>query len=314
MDGVGEWTTTSLSLGRRTNLQIRKEIHFPHSLGLLYSAFTYYTGFKVNSGEYKVMGLAPYGEPKYATLIFEHLIDVKPDGSFRLNIDYFNYCTGLTMTGTKFDALFGAPAREAPDAAARAAAHGSRGVHSGRDRGSRAASRAVDRAGDGREKSLPCGRRRAELRRQRQIAARGDVSRGFSSSPRRATRAARSAPRSPPIIIRKAARDGWTEARDGMKGSYLGPAYDQDETTHVSRGAARVFSVVDDATLIDETAQRARAEQAVGWRQGRLEFGPRALGGASILADPRSPTMQKNLNLKVKFRESFRPFAPSVLA
>lgn len=311
MDGVGEWTTTSLSLGEGSSLRIAREIHFPHSLGLLYSAFTYYTGFKVNSGEYKVMGLAPYGEPKYAPLILERLIDVKADGSFRLNMDYFEYCTGLTMTGAKFERLFGGPARR-PD--------------------ERLEQRHMDLAA-----SIQAATEEIILRLARSIAretgeknlclaggvalncvANGKLLRDRSFEG---------------LFIQPAAGDAGgalgaalaayhhqeggarrnSGSRDAMKGSYLGPAYDQSETERRLKGVNARFTVVSDDELIAETSNALAAEQAVGWRQGRLEFGPRALGAASILADPRSPKMQKNLNLKVKFRESFRPFAPSVL-
>jgi len=310
MDGVGEWATTSLALGRGNTLQTLREIHFPHSLGLLYSAFTYYTGFKVNSGEYKVMGLAPYGEPKFAKLILDELIDVKPDGSFRLNLDYFDYCTGLTMTNSRFDRLFGAPPRAAEslltqremDLAASVQAVTeevvlklARGV--ARDTGERnlclAGGVALNCVANG--KVLRDG---AFERIWIQPAA-GDAGgavgaaltacHGFGGQPRHAP-----------------------NALDGMSGSYLGPAYgDDDATLRLAAVGAKLSRHSEDETVA-MTADALADGQAVGWMQGRMEFGPRALGNRSILGDPRSPSMQSVLNLKVKYRESFRPFAPSV--
>jgi carbamoyltransferase len=313
MDGVGEWATTTAAIGRGDDLNIIKEIRFPHSLGLLYSAFTYYTGFKVNSGEYKVMGLAPYGTPKYAQTIFDHLIDVKADGSFRLNLDYFSYCTGLTMTDARFDALFGGPPRR-PD--------------------QRLEQRHMDLAA-----SIQAVTEEVVLRLTRALAAEtgeknlclaGGVALNCVANGKvlRDGRFER-------IFIQPASGDaggalgaalaGYYDGRrdaqkksivaepDAMHGSYLGPAYAQADIEERLQKAGARFHVVDDAALISETAAALAAGQAVGWHQGRMEFGPRALGGRSILGDPRSPTMQKVLNLKVKYRESFRPFAPSVL-
>jgi carbamoyltransferase len=311
MDGVGEWTTTSVAIGKGSSLQIVKEIHFPHSLGLLYSALTYYTGFKVNSGEYKVMGLAPYGEPKYAKLMLDHLIDVKSDGSFRLDMEYFDYCTALKMTNDRFDELFGAPARKPED---------------------RLEQRHMDLAASVQavteEVVLKLTRSLAKETGEKNLCLAGGVAlncvangkvlrdRHFDN-----------------IFIQPAAGDAGgalgaalaahyhqkeqprrvTPGKDAMKGSYLGPRYEQADIENRLRAVGAKYTVVDDGALIDETAKALMAEQAVGWHQGRMEFGPRALGGRSILGDPRSPTMQKALNLKVKFRESFRPFAPSVL-
>jgi carbamoyltransferase len=311
MDGVGEWTTMSLAVGDGSKLAIAKEIHFPHSLGLLYSAFTYYTGFKVNSGEYKVMGLAPYGEPKYAPLILDKLVDVKPDGSFRLNMEYFEFCTGFTMTGRKFDELFGAPARK-PDE-----------LLMQRHMDLAASVQAVTE-----EIELRLARAIAKETGETNLCLAGGVALNCVANGKLLRDGCFEK-----IFVQPAAGDAGgalgaalaayhhqedgprkiSTSRDAMKGSYLGPAYDQADTERRLTAIGAKFTVVDSATLIEETAQALASQQAVGWRQGRLEFGPRALGASSILADPRSPEMQKTLNLKVKFRESFRPFAPSVL-
>jgi len=311
MDGVGEWTTTSLALGNGNGLEVIREIHFPHSLGLLYSAFTYYTGFKVNSGEYKVMGLAPYGEPRYADLIRQKLVDIKQDGSFRLDLDYFDYCTGLTMTNARFDALFGGPPRrpEAPltqremDLAASVQAVTEEIVLK--------LARAIGRETGERNLCLAGGVAlncvvNGKLQRQGWFdalwlqPAAGDAGGAIGA----ALVAAHLYKQEP----RAAHATG-----DGMQGSYLGPAYSQDEIERRLKAVGAVFESVDDAALIDRAAQALADGKALGWHQGRMEFGPRALGGRSILGDARSPTMQKLLNLKVKYRESFRPFAPSVL-
>ena len=312
MDGVGEWTTTSLALGDGNDLNVIREIHFPHSLGLLYSAFTYYTGFKVNSGEYKVMGLAPYGEPRFADVIREHLIDVKADGSFRLNMAYFEYCTGLTMTNGRFDALFGGPARkpESPltqremDLAAsiqliteEVVLKLARGV--ARDTGARnlclAGGVALNCVANG--KLL---RDRCFDRLWLQPAA-GDAG-GALGAAYVAYHRYKDQPRK------------LNGALDGMHGGYLGPVYAQDDIQQRLSRAGAAYEVLDDAALVDACAQSLAEGKALGWFQGRMEFGPRALGARSILGDARSPSMQKMLNLKVKYRESFRPFAPSVLS
>ena len=312
MDGVGEWTTTSLALGKGRDLKVIREIHFPHSLGLLYSAFTYYTGFKVNSGEYKVMGLAPYGDPKYANVIRERLIDVKEDGSFRLNLEYFEYCTGLTMTNGRFDELFGGPPRkpDAPltqremDLAASIQAvieelvlKLARGV--ARETGERnlclAGGVALNCVANG--KLL---RERCFDRLWLQPAA-GDAGGALGAA----------------LVayhLSKGQGRHLNGALDGMQGGYLGPAYGQADIASRLSQAGAVFETVDDETLLDASAAALAEGKALGWFQGRMEFGPRALGARSILGDARSPTMQKMLNLKVKYRESFRPFAPSVLS
>lgn len=313
MDGVGEWATTSAAIGRDDELRILKEIKFPHSLGLLYSAFTYYTGFKVNSGEYKVMGLAPYGEPKYAKAIREHLIDIKPDGSFKLNLDYFSFCTGLTMTDERFDAIFGGPPRR-PDEPLEQ-----------RHMDFAASIQAVTE-----EVVLRLTRALAEETGQKNLCLAGGVALNCVANGKvlrdgkfenifvqpaagdagGALGAALAVyhDEAGPTSHAKAARTG-----DGMKGAYLGPCFEQDDIERRLAAVGAVFTTVGQSDLIEQTAQALASGRAVGWHQGRMEFGPRALGNRSILGDPRSPTMQKALNLKVKYRESFRPFAPSVL-
>ena len=311
MDGVGEWATTSAGVGRGNELSIIKEIQFPHSLGLLYSAFTYYTGFKVNSGEYKVMGLAPYGEPKFAQTILEHLIDLKADGSFRLNLDYFDYCTGLTMTNARFAELFGGPPRKPEvwltqremDLAASIQAVTEEVVL-------RLARSLVTETGMSRlclagGVALNCVANGKVLRDGAitdiwvQPAA-GDAG-GAIGAALAAYHQHEKLPRAP------------TNGPDGMNGAYLGPQFEQPEIERRLAAAGARFTVYEDAAVVDTAAEALASGQAVGWFQGRMEFGPRALGARSILGDPRSPTMQKTLNLKVKFRESFRPFAPAVL-
>jgi len=311
MDGVGEWATTSVGIGRANTLQMTKEIHFPHSLGLLYSAFTYYTGFKVNSGEYKVMGLAPYGEPRFAQTILDHLVDLKPDGSFQLDQDYFDYCTGLRMTNDRFDALFGGPARR-PDelltqrhmdlaASVQAVTEEvvtrlARGVAD--DTGAKnlclAGGVALNCVANGKLLRDAC------FERLWVQPAAGDAG-GALGAALAAYYLHRNAPRT------------LANTLDGMQGSYLGPAFSQHDVERRLTEAGAVFDLMDEPSLLDATTAALIEEKAVGWFQGRMEFGPRALGNRSILADPRSPSMQKTLNLRVKYRESFRPFAPSVL-
>jgi carbamoyltransferase len=310
MDGVGEWATTSAGLGNGHSLEIVREIHFPHSLGLLYSAATYYTGFKVNSGEYKVMGLAPYGKPKYANLIFDNLIDVKPDGSFRLNMSYFDYCTGLTMTNERFAQLFGAPVRT-PDklltpfhmdvAASIQAVLDEIVLRMTRSLAAQTGSRNLCLAGG---VALNCVANGKVLRDGKfenvwvQPAA-GDAG-GALGAALAAVHSFHGKPRK-------------VNGGDSMSGAFLGPHFTQDEIERRLTSTGAKFAVLSENEMIETTAQALAAEKAVAWFQGRMEFGPRALGARSILGDPRSPTMQKTLNLKVKFRESFRPFAPSVL-
>lgn len=311
MDGVGEWTTTSLAIGSGNSLSVHKEINFPHSIGLLYSAITYYTGFKVNSGEYKVMGLAPYGEPKYANLIKDHLIDIKADGSFALDMSYFNYCTGLTMTNKKFDDLFGAPPREQESPLTQREMDLAASIQA-------VVEEVIFKLANGIAKStgeknlclaggvaLNCVAN-GKLLREKIFdrlwiqPASGDAGGALGAAlgayhimldqPRKAT-----------------------NGMDGMRGSYLGPEFTQEEVTERLTRCGAVFEMLTEDEVIEQTAQALVSGKAIGWMNGRMEFGPRALGGRSIIADPRSPNMQKLLNLKVKYRESFRPFAPSVL-
>ena len=310
MDGVGEWATTSAAVGEGNRLEIFQEIHFPHSLGLLYSALTYYTGFKVNSGEYKVMGLAPYGEPKYAQLILDHLIDLKADGSFRLDMSYFDYCTGLTMTNERFAKLFGAPVR-APDklltpfhmdvAASIQAVLEEAVLRLTRSLAKKTGARNLCLAGG---VALNCVANGKVLRDGKfeniwiQPAA-GDAG-GAVGAALAACHQFKAQPRS-------------IGNSDGMSGAFLGPEFAQAEIERRLAAAGARFTVLDEAGMVEITAQALADQLAIGWFQGRMEFGPRSLGARSILGDPRSPTMQKNLNLKVKYRESFRPFAPAVL-
>ena len=311
MDGVGEWTTTSLAHGDGDKLQVIREIHFPHSLGLLYSAFTYYTGFKVNSGEYKVMGLAPYGEPRFAQQIREHLIDIKDDGSFRLNMDYFDYCTGLTMTNAKFDGLFGGPPRAAESPLTQREMDLAASVQVITEEVVLKLARGVARETGERNLCLAGGvalncvangkllREKVFDRIWLQPAA-GDAGGALG--------AALVANHMYKQQARKLNGSG-----DAMRGSYLGPRYAQPDVERRLKSVGASFEVLDEDALIKRCAQALADGKAVGWHQGRMEFGPRALGGRSILGDARSRTMQKLLNLKVKYRESFRPFAPSVL-
>lgn len=311
MDEVGEWATTSAGVGRGNHLSIEKEIHFPHSLGLLYSAFTYYTGFKVNSGEYKLMGLAPYGEPKYAQVILDHLIDIKEDGSFRLNLDYFDYCTGLRMTNAQFDALFEGPAR-GPDE-----------LLTQRHMDLAASIQAVTE-----DVVLRLTRALAAETKMKKLCLAGGVALNCV-----ANGIVLRDGRFDEIWIQPAAGDAggalgaalatchhqngipraFSNAVDGMRGAYLGPLFTQSDIESQLIEAGAKFTVLPEDRLLDATAQALANGKAVGWFQGRMEFGPRALGARSILGDARSPAMQKLLNLKVKYRESFRPFAPSVL-
>ena len=310
MDGVGEWATTSAATGKGRQLEMFQEIHFPHSLGLLYSAFTYYTGFKVNSGEYKVMGLAPYGEAKYTQLILDNLIDLKPDGSFRLDMSYFDYCAGLTMTNDRFAALFGEPVR-GPDqlltpfhmdvAASIQAVLDEAVLRLTRSLAQQSGSRNLCLAGG---VALNCVANGKVLRDGKfdnvwvQPAA-GDAGGAvgaalatvhlYANEPRQVGRS------------------------DGMAGALLGPSFSQSDVERRLSAAGAKFAVVTENDMIERTAAALADQRAVGWFQGRMEFGPRALGSRSILGDPRSPTMQRMLNLKVKYRESFRPFAPAVL-
>ena len=310
LDGVGEWATSTVAIGKNNNLKILKEIHFPHSLGLLYSAFTYYTGFKVNSGEYKVMGLAPYGEPKYKDLIIEKLMDLKKDGSFRLNMEFFNFATGLTMTNKKFSNLFGEPVRDPNknklnqfhmNVAASVQAVTEEIV--GRITGSIAEEYKIKNLCLAGGVALNC-------------VANGKILKNNTFNN---------------IWVQPAAGDAggslgaalayWYHElkkpreifKDRMNGSYLGPKFDETTIIKKLKILNANFKELNTKDIILKTAKELANNKTVGWFQGRMEFGPRALGGRSILADPRSEKMQKELNLKIKFRESFRPFAPSVL-
>lgn len=311
MDGVGEWTTTSLAIGKGNQLDVIREIHFPHSLGLLYSAITYYTGFKVNSGEYKVMGLAPYGIPKYAQLMKDHLIDIKEDGSFHLDMSYFNYCTGLTMTNAKFNTLFGGLPRQAE---------------------SELTQKEMDLAASiqtvTEEVVIKLARSIANSTGQKNLCLAGGVALNCVANGKLLKEKIFDN-----IWIQPAAGDAGgaigaalgayylhtkkerttPSNLDAMQGSYLGPQYSQDEIEARLNSIGAVYETVSDQQLIDQVAHALEQGKAIGWHQGRMEFGPRALGCRSILADPRSELVQKQLNLKVKYRESFRPFAPSVL-
>lgn len=311
MDGVGEWATTSLSIGHGSDLAIHKEIHFPHSLGLLYSAFTYYTGFKVNSGEYKLMGLAPYGEPKYVSTIYDNLLDVKSDGSFRLNMDYFDFCTGLKMTNRRFSDLFGGLPRKPDEPLTQRHMDLAASVQVVTEDIVIKLTRAI--AVETGQKNL-CLAGGVALN----CVANGKILRDgkFES-----------------IWIQPAAGDAGgalgaalsayygylghkrttSNSRDHMKGGYLGPAFEQHEIEEQLTSVGAIYDVVDESLLVSRVAADLAAGKAVGWFQGRMEFGPRALGARSILGDARDPNMQSVLNLKVKYRESFRPFAPSVL-
>src|SRR5712691_1141192 len=311
MDGVGEWATTSMGAGSHNNLSIFKEIHFPHSLGLLYSAFTYYTGFKVNSGEYKLMGLAPYGEPKYASLILDNIIHVNDDGSFWLDQSYFDYCVGLRMTNEKFSRLFGQPVRR-PEQDLLTQFHMdiAASIQAVTEHAVLKLAQALRRETQARNLcmaggvALNCVANGKLLKEGIFDAiwvqpAAGDAG-GAVGAALAAYHLYAGAPRNP-------------EPKDAMSGSYLGPGFGDEDAQARLRAAGARFATLSDDELIGRTAQALADGKAVGWMQGRMEFGPRALGNRSILGDPRSPTMQKVLNLKVKYRESFRPFAPSVL-
>ena len=310
-DGVGEWATSTVAIGKDNNVEIKKEIHFPHSLGLLYSAFTYYTGFKVNSGEYKLMGLAPYGEPKYKNLIKDNLIDIKKDGSFRLNQDYFSYADGLTMTNNKFNNLFGEKPRNSKiekitqfhmDVAS-----------------------SIQNVTE--EVMLKIATSLREEYNLKNLCLAGGVALNCVANGKILKEKIFDN-----IWIQPAAGDAggslgaalalWhldlknprkINPSDSMQGSYLGPQYSQNEIEKELKEIGAVYEIKTEEDIIDSTAEGLSRGKAIGWFQGRMEFGPRALGARSILGDPRSETMQKDLNLKVKYRESFRPFAPSVL-
>jgi len=310
MDGVGEWTTASIAIGKGNKVKIIQQQHFPDSLGLLYSAFTYYTGFRVNSGEYKVMGLAPYGRPKYKDIILNNLMDLKEDGSFKLNQKYFNYCTGLTMVNRKFEKLFGKKTRKAEDDLLQFHMDIAASIQSVTE-----------------EIMLKTAKHAAKKTNLSNLCLAGGVALNCVSNGR--------------ILREKIFDNIWIQPaagdaggalgaafaayymhknnkrnhsnKDQMQGSYLGSEFSLDETKKILLKIGAVFEELNDQDIIKRTATDLSKEKAIGWMQGRMEFGPRALGNRSIIADPRSPMMQKTLNLKVKYRESFRPFAPSVL-
>jgi carbamoyltransferase len=311
MDGVGEWATTSLGWGQGNKLEMLKELHFPHSLGLLYSAFTYYTGFKVNSGEYKVMGLAPYGEPKFKDTILANIVDLKEDGTFRLDQTYFDYCTGLRMTNEKFGALFGGKARKPEELLTQHHMDLAASVQAVTEEIVLRLARSVKKETGAKNICLAGGVAlncvaNGKLLRENLFdgiwvqPAAGDAGGAVGAA--------------------YAAYHGYLgQSRrlnghlDGMAGSYLGPEYSDDEIAQRLTTAGAKFTVLTRAQTIEQTAQALADSKAIGWMQGRMEFGPRSLGARSILGDARSPSMQKTLNLKVKYRESFRPFAPAVL-
>ena len=309
-DGVGEWATTTVAIGKDQDLSIKKEIHFPHSLGLLYSAFTYYTGFKVNSGEYKLMGLAPYGKPKYFNLIKDNLIDIKEDGSFKLSQEYFDYATGLKMTNNNFHKLFG---KEPRDSKKDQLTEFHMDVAS-----------SIQKVTE--EVMIKMAISLKNEFNSKNLCLAGGVALNCVANGK--------------ILEKKIFENIWIQPAAGdaggslgaalalwhlelknerqisnnqMQGSYLGPSFSQEEIEKELKKTNADFSVFDENEIIEKTAESLKNGDAVGWFQGRMEFGPRALGGRSILGDPRSSMMQKNLNLKVKYRESFRPFAPSVL-
>lgn len=311
-DGVGEWATTSIGFGKKNKISLLKEIRFPHSLGMLYSAFTYYTGFKINSGEYKVMGLAPYGEPEYVQTILDNLIDVKQDGSFRLNMEYFNFAAGLTMTNRKFNRLFDGPPRK---------------------RESRVTQRDMNLARSVQEVAEMVLRRMATYAKRitgyRYLCLAGGVALNCVANGKILREGLFD-----DLWIQPAAGDAggaigaslavWHEyldkprepndVHDAQKGSFLGPAFADEEIETILRENHFSYRKLSEERLLTETAKILADGLVVGWFQERMEFGPRALGARSILGDPRSPTMQKRMNLKIKYRESFRPFAPAVLA
>ena len=310
-DGVGEWATTTVAIGKGNKLEIKKEIHFPHSIGLLYSAFTYYIGFKVNSGEYKLMGLAPYGKPIYEDLIRNNLIDIKEDGSFHLDQSYFSYATDLTMTNRKFDNLFGEKTRDPK--------------HDSLNQFHMDIAASIQKVTE--DVMLKLAKSLKKEFNISNLCLAGGVALNCVANGK--------------ILKEKIFKNLWVQPaagdaggslgaalalwhteqnnprevnlKDDMQGSYLGPEFSHDEIKKQLDIAGAKYEILSDQKLIDKTVEALLHEEAIGWFQGRMEFGPRALGARSILADPRSSHMQKNLNMKIKFRESFRPFAPSIL-
>ena len=311
LDGVGEWATTTMAKGYGQELEILKEIHFPHSIGLLYSAFTYYTGFKVNSGEYKVMGLAPYGEPKFKNLILDKLIDLKEDGTFRLNMEFFDYATGLKMTNEKFSKLFGKPVRNSKkDLLTQFHMDIASSIQVITEEIVLRLARSIAKDNESKNLcmsggvALNCVANGKILKEKIfeniwiQPAA-GDAGGALGAALA--------------LWHKELKQERLTSLKDNMRGSYLGPSFNNDEILDKLTTLGADFEKLSEEDLLKITAKELSKEKIIGWFQGRMEFGPRALGARSIIADPRSETMQKKLNLKVKFRESFRPFAPSII-
>ena len=311
LDGVGEWATTTVAYGEGRDLEISKEIHFPHSIGLLYSAFTYYTGFKVNSGEYKVMGLAPYGEPKFKNLILNKLIDLKDDGTFRLNMDYFDYATGLKMTNEKFSKLFGQPARNSQkDLLTQFHMDVASSIQSVTE-----------------EIVLRLAKSIAKDHNSKNLCMAGGVALNCVANGKilkekifeniwiqpAAGDAGGALGAALALWHKELKKERFSPFKDEMQGSYLGPSFNDNEIEKHLISLGATYEKFSEEDLLKITAKELSQEKTIGWFQGRMEFGPRALGARSIIADPRSDKMQKILNLKVKFRESFRPFAPSVI-
>jgi carbamoyltransferase len=312
MDGVGEWATTSVAHGNGNKLDIVREIHFPHSLGLLYSAMTYYTGFKVNSGEYKVMGLAPYGQPVFAQKMLDHLIDVKADGSFRLNMDYFDYCTGLTMTNARFDELFGAPPRTPEQLLTQRHMDLAASVQNVLEQVVLRMTRSLRKETGSRNLCL-AGGVALNCVANGKILRDGHFEKIWIQPASGDAGGALGAALAGHHLHLQQPRATRTTAKDSMQGAYLGPSFAQSDIEARLKAAGAVFTTLDADGVIDACVAALMEEKALGWFSGRMEFGPRSLGARSILGDPRSPQMQSTLNLRVKYRESFRPFAPSVL-
>jgi len=310
LDGVGEWATTSLAIGNENILEVVKEIHFPHSIGLLYSAFTYYIGFEVNSGEYKVMGLAPYGKPHYMNKIFDQLIDLKPDGSFRLNQSYFNYCTGLSMTNKKFDDLFGGKPRNPSDPLTERHMDLAASIQAATELILLRLARSISKE-TGLENLCLAGGVALNCVANGKILREGRFNNIWIQPAAGDAGGALGAALATYHIHLKQSRH--ITHHDKMLGSYLGPEFNQDEIEKRLEAIGANFITLTDKELFSMCAKDIANQKAIGWFQGRMEFGPRALGARSILADPRSTSMQYKLNLKIKFRESFRPFAPSIL-
>ena len=311
MDGVGEWATTSVMRGEGRHIHPLKELHFPHSLGLLYSAFTYFTGFKVNSGEYKMMGLAPYGEPAYADLIRRRLVEIREDGSFRLNMRYFDYCTGLTMTNRHFNRLFGRTPRPPEGEITRLDMDLARSIQEVTEEIVLKLAAALRREYGEKNLCLAGGVALNSVANGKLLRsgifdalwiqpAAGDAG-GAIGAALTAHHLHRERTRRP------------HRGRDGMRGAFLGPAFDDEAIRRTLDAHGTAYHPMTEDALIGQAAAALASEKVIGWFQGRMEFGPRALGARSILGDPRSPRTQSVMNLKIKYRESFRPFAPSVL-